>query len=110
MSNNLLPTICEMQEPQFSPDNEEYRSKIFRYLFECEKQTNGKSPFAQIKNIMNDFKKSKQTAESYVIEFLIHYESVVEKYVPKKDQVYGELHYKTLSKNLQNYYKVAPYF
>lgn len=105
-----LNTIHEVVEPVFSPDNEEYRSKIFRYLFECEKQTNGKSPFNQIKNIMSDFNKSKHTAETYVIEFLTQYESVVEKYVPKKDQVYGELHYKTISKRLEEYYKVMPYF
>jgi len=105
-----LPIIHEAAEPVFSPDNEEYRSKIFRYLFECEKQTNGKSPFNQIKNIMSDFKKSKQTAEAYVIEFSIQYESIVEKYVPKKDQVYGENHYKTISKRLEEYYKIMPYF
>jgi hypothetical protein len=102
-------TIYEVMAAQFSPDNEEYRSKIFRYLFECEKQTNGKSPYNQIKNIMNDFKKSRHTAESYVIEFLTQYESVVDKYVPKKDQVYGECHYKTICKKLQEFYKVMPY-
>jgi hypothetical protein len=86
------------------------RSKIFRYLFECEKVSKGQSAFNQINNIMHDFKKSKQEATDYIIEFLVNYETIVEKYVPAKDQVYGELHYKTLSKMLQNYYKVAPYF
>jgi hypothetical protein len=108
--SSQLATIHEGAEPVFSPDNEECRSKIFRYLFECEKQTNGKSPFNQIKNIMCDFKKSKETAESYVIEFLTQYETVVEKYVPKKDQVYGEYHYKTISKRLEAYYKIMPYY
>lgn len=105
-----LPAIYEMAQPVYSPDDEIYRSKIFRYLFECEKQTNGKSPFNQIKNIMNDFNKSKSIAEAYVIEFMCQYETVVEKYVPKKDQVYGELHYKTLSKKLEEFYKIMPYF
>jgi hypothetical protein len=105
-----LSNIDEGSVPVYSPDNKESRSKIFRYLFECEKQTNGANPFNQIKNIMCDFKKNKSMAEAYVIEFMCQYEAVVEKYVPKKDQVYGELHYKTLSKRLEEFYKIMPYF
>ena len=93
----------------FSPDDEASRRMIFRYLFECEKQTNGASPFKQINNIMIDFRKSKIKAKDYIIEFMTQYETIVDKYVPKKDQVYGETHYKTLSQKLAELYKIMPY-
>ena len=96
-----------MKEHCYSIDTEKNRSKIFRYLFACEKQTNGRSPFLQIKNIMMDFNKSKNTAENYIIEFSTQYETIVSKYIPEKDQVYGELHYKTLSANLQKLYSLT---
>lgn len=95
-------------EPVYSPDDELSRSKVFRYLFECEKASNGRSAWLQLKNIMIDFKKSQNAAESYIIEYLTQYESVIDKYVPKKDQRFGPMHYKTLSAMLQNFYKHVP--
>lgn len=91
-------------------DNETTRSVIFRYLFECEKQTNGANPFNQVNNLMNDFKLGRYAAESYIMEFIGQYEKVVDTYVPKKNQVYGEFHYKTISEKLTNLYKIMPYY
>ena len=112
MAHFKMRNLLKIQptDPVYSPDDELNRSKVFRYLFECEKVSNGRSAWFQLKNIMADFKKSQNTAENYIIEYLTQYESVLEKYVHKKDQIFGPTHYKTLSAMLQKFYTHVPPF
>ena len=91
--------------------DEQKRSKIFRYLFECEKATKSLNLWNQVKNLTKDFDLSKNDAENHIIEYCTQYEKVITQYVPEKLRLsYHDMHYKTFTNILDNFYKTVPPF
>lgn len=90
------------------PETEEERTEAFRYLYELEKRTGAASAWDLLPAFTVQMDKSKSIAEQYIIEYLTQPEKVIRNYIPRKDQVYGPTHYKTLSAQLSKFYEFYP--
>ena len=95
-------------KPYVYPESEEARSEAFQYLYELEKRTGAASAWDLLPAFTVQMDKSKSIAEQYIIEYLTQPEKVIRKYIPRKDQVYGPTHYKTLSAQLTKFYEFHP--
>lgn len=104
-----LPAQQQQQQPApfVYPESEEQRAAAFCYLYELEKKT-GAPAWDLMPAFTVHMDKSKPIAELYIMEYLTQTENILATYIPLKDQVYGPLHYKTLSAQLIKFYKDYP--
>lgn len=86
----------------FNPDNELHRKILFTFLFKTQKKKSEPNAWMLLPEL-TEFINNKNVAEKYIIEYITQYETVKSKYISEVE-VYGDLHYKTLSKMLVNFY------
>jgi hypothetical protein len=86
----------------FNPDSELHRKIVFTFLFNTQKKQ-GESNAWMLLPELTELINNKNFAEKYIIEYITQYETIKAKYISEVE-VYGDLHYKTLSKMLLNFY------
>lgn len=86
----------------FNPDSELHRKIIFTFLFNTQKNKGESNAWVLLPEV-TELINNKNVAEKYIIEYITQYETIKAKYISEVE-MYGDLHYKTLSKMLLNFY------